>query len=136
MQNQAPHKSYARLATEGYAAYISFCFVIGALSLFKGDPQNLIALKVIFAPFFLLANRAIPIFYSRPIVNARFNTRVIERHLQVAAVFAGFLAVVSWTAEKPLSEILTVMVSSFVGMVITQMVIQWLRVRGMQKKDI
>lgn len=133
-QNLGPLKSRVRLATEGYAAFISFCFVMGALSWLNGDPQSLVALKVIFAPFFLLANRAIPAFFKEPIIEPRFTARAIECHLLMAAVFAGFMTVLGWNPDKPVGQIIQTLLIGFVIMGITQTVILWMRVRRAQSQ--
>ncbi len=134
MQNPAPEKSRIRLASEGYAAFISFCFVMGALSWLNGDPHSLIVLKVIFAPFFLLANRAIPTFFKEPIIEPQFTARAIEYHLLMAAVFSGFMAVISWQPDKSVSQIVVTLLIGFVIMSITQLIILWTRVRALRKQ--
>ncbi len=134
MQTSNTTKSRTRIASENYGAFISFCFVMGVLSWLNGDPQNLVALKVIFAPFFLLANRAVPTFFKEPIIESRFTARAIECHLLMAAVFAGFMTVMGWNPDKPVGQIIQTLLIGFTIMGITQMVILWMRVRGAQKQ--
>jgi hypothetical protein len=134
MQNSASQKTNARLAFENYTIFLGFVFLMGGLSWLNGDLHNLIALKVIFAPFFLLANRAIPTFFKEPIIEPKFTARAIEFHLLMAAVFSGFMAVISWQPDKPVSKIVVTLLIGFVIMSITQMIILWTRIRALHKQ--
>jgi hypothetical protein len=135
LQNPISKKSKIRIAVERYALFVVFSLFMGAMSAFKGEPDNLIALKAIVAPFFLLANGAIPTFFKVPIIEPKFTAKAIEYHLLIGAVFAGFMTIFGWHSEKPLSEITNDLLIFFFTMSSTQMFVLWFRIRALQKQS-
>jgi hypothetical protein len=89
-----------------YGFVLLFVLVIGGVAYGSGDGSNLIALKMLMAPFFVLANRGLRTYFYDPIIEPFWTVRSVEFTLLNAAVFAGFMAVVLWQPSRDLSLVL------------------------------
>jgi hypothetical protein len=121
-----------RIALQNYGLAIAFTLFVGVGSSWMGDAPGLVALKAIMAPFFILANRALPTFFLQPIVEPVVTYRAIEYHLLTAAVFAGFMSVFLWSPDQPLADILRQLGSMFLAMSVAQMIILALNIRRLR----
>jgi len=122
-----------RIAAQNYGLAIAFTLFVALGSKWMGDAAGLVALKVIMAPFFILANRALPTFFLQPIVEPVVTYRAVEYHLLTAAVFAGFMTVIFWTPSQPVADILRHLGSMFLVMSVAQMIILALNVRRLRR---
>jgi hypothetical protein len=119
-------------AALNYGLALALAATIGGLSHFSGDAPGLVALKSILAPFYLLANRAVPTFFREPLVEPRWTGRAVEAHLLMAALFAGFMTLALWKPELTVSAILLQFAFMMAVMGVTQMVILGLHIRRLR----
>lgn len=84
-----------------YGLALTSAAVMGSISCYGfGDAAGLVALKAILAPFFLLANRAVPTYFREPLIEPRWTGRAIEAHFLNALVFACFMTFMLWRPDR------------------------------------
>jgi hypothetical protein len=124
-------------AVMNYGLALVLAAVFGSLSHFSfGDAAGLVALKAIVAPFFFLANRAVPTFFREPLVEPRWTGRAIESHLLMAAVFAGFMTLFLWNPDQTAEMIIFQFVMMMAIMGVSQLIILALHIRRLRKGEV
>ena len=122
MVEQKNINSAFKQAALNYAGAAAFAAFIGAMSFWNGDAANLVAMKAIFGPFFLLAIRALPTFFKDPVNMNGLNAQSVETQILSALLVAGFFVIAIWTPLRPL----TTMASDFAIMFTTMSVVNLL----------
>jgi hypothetical protein len=107
MSDNRPVGSSSGALIQNYGFVILFVLIMGGIAYGSGDEPGLIALKMLMAPFFILANRGLRTYFYDPIVEPFWTVRSVEYTLLNAAVFAAFMALVVWQPSRALSAVLT-----------------------------
>jgi hypothetical protein len=116
-----------------YGLVILFVLFMGGIAYSSGDEPGLIALKMIMAPFFILANRGLRTYFYDPIIEPFWTVRSVEYTLLFAAIFAGFMALVLWQPTHPLNVVLIDFMRGFVIMGSFMLLGLGWRIRDLQK---
>ena len=128
MQQLTSH-SALKLALLNYAGAAAFAAIIGVISWGTEDPSNLIVLKAVFAPFFLLASRSLPTFFKEPVNMAGFNPKSVETQILSALLVAGFFVITMWNPGRSLGQMSSDFWIMFLTMTIANLAILAWRAR-------
>lgn len=118
---------------QNYALVLLFTLCMGGVAYGLGDAPSLIALKMLMAPFFVLANRGLRTYFYDPIVEPFWTARSVEYTLLNAAVFAAFMALMSWQPFRDVSSVLTAFGINFVIMGSVMLLGLGWRIRDLRK---
>jgi hypothetical protein len=118
-----------KLATFNYGFAAGFAAFVGVFSYWNGDAANLVALKTVFAPFFLLASRSLQTFFKDPVDMSRLSAKSIEIEILSALLVAGFFVIVTWNTESTLAGMLWNFLIMFSVLVTTHLLLLALRSR-------
>jgi hypothetical protein len=133
MSDNRPRESRSGALIQNYGFVILFVLIIGGVAYGSGDESGLIALKMLMAPFFILANRGLRTYFYDPIVEPFWTVRSVEYTLLNAAVFAGFMTLVTWQPSRDLSTVLVDFGRGFVIMGAVMLLGLGWRIRDLQK---
>jgi hypothetical protein len=133
MSDDRPRESRSGALIQNYGFVIVFVLVIGGAAYGLGDEPGLIALKMLMAPLFILANRGLRTYFYDPIIEPFWTVRSVEYTLLFAAIFAGFMALVLWQPTHPLSAVLIDFMRGFVIMGAFMLFGLGWQIRGLQK---
>ena len=122
-------RSGLKFAILNYAGAAAFAALIGVFAFGMADPANLIAMKAVFAPFFLLASRSLSTFFKAPVDMQTLNARSIETQILSASLVAGFFVIVMWNADKALSNMASDFLILFTVMSVTNISVLAMRQR-------
>ena len=124
-------------AIVNYGLAMALAAIFGNLSYFSlGDSAGLVALKTIVAPFYLLANRAVPTFFREPLVEPRWTGRAIKSHLLTAAIFAGFMTLFLWNPDQTADMVISQFALMMAFMGVSQLTVLALHIQSQRKGKI
>jgi hypothetical protein len=133
MSDFRPMESRSSALIQNYGFVILFVLIIGGAAYGSGDQPSLIALKMLMAPLYILANRGLRTYFYDPIVEPFWTARSVEYTLLQAAVFSGFLTLVLWQPSRDLNTVLMDFGRGFAIMGAAMLLgLRW-RIRDLQK---
>jgi hypothetical protein len=133
MSDNRPMESRSGALIQNYGFVTLFVLIMGGVAYGSGDEPSLIALKMLMAPFFILANRGLRTYFYDPIVEPLWTVRSVEYTLLNAAIFSGFMTLMVWQPFRDLSTVLMDFGRGFVIMGAVMLLgLRW-RIRDLQK---